>query len=71
MQYITDVSVILSQIAAYCEKNIELHLQTQHVLLLLLLSFNHQNYSQHLTTLHVELTNLPLENPLAYKDLEI
>ena len=33
LQYITDVSAVLSQITAYREKNIELHLQAQRDLL--------------------------------------
>ena len=45
LQYITDISVVPSQIASYRKKT-ELHLQTQHKLLPLMFSFNHQNYSQ-------------------------
>ena len=67
LQYITDVSAFLSQINAYCEKNIGFHLQAQRDLLLLLFAFNYQNYSRYLTTHHVELTNLlPSKNPSAY-----
>ena len=66
LQYITDVSALLSQITAYREKNIELHLQAQRYLLPLLFAFNHQLYSRYLTTHHVELTNLPSENPSAF-----
>ena len=65
----TDVSAFLSQITAYQEENMELHLQAQHDLLLLLFVFNHQNYSRCLTFHHVELTNLPWKNPSVYKDL--
>ena len=68
LQYITDVSALLSQITAYREKNIELHLQAQRDLLPLLFIYNHQNYSRYLTTLYVELTNLPLKNHSAYKN---
>ena len=70
LQYITDVCALLSQITAYREKNIELHLQAQRDLLPLLFIYNHQNYSRYLTTLYVELTNLPLKNHSAYKDLQ-
>ena len=58
LQYITGVSAFLSQITAYREKNIQMHLQAQRDLLALMFEFNHQNYSQYLTTHHVELTNL-------------
>ena len=70
LQYITDVSAFLSQINAYCEKNIGFHLQAQRDLLLLLFAFNYQNYSRYLTTHHVELTNVSSKNPYAYKDLQ-
>ena len=66
LQYITDMSALLSQITAYREKT-ELHLQAQRDLLPLLFAFNYQNYSRYLTTHHVELTNLlPSKNPSAY-----
>ena len=68
LQYITDLSALLSQITA---ENIELHLQAQHRLLPLLFVFNHQNYSRYLTTHHVELTDLPSKHSSAYKDLQI
>ena len=71
LQYIIDVSALLSQITAHREKNIELHLQAPRDLLPLLFVFNHQNYSRYLTTHHVELTNLPSKNCFAYKDLQI
>ena len=71
LQYITGVSAFLSQITAYREKNIQMHLQAQRDLLALMFEFNHQNYSQYLTTHHVELTNLfPSKNPAAYKNLQ-
>ena len=41
--YIHDASKFLSKIAAYRDKNIELHLQTQPELLPLLFEFIHQN----------------------------
>ena len=67
LQCITHVSAFLSQITAYREKNIELHLQAQRDLLPLLFAFNHQNYSRYLTIHYVELTNLlPSKNPSAY-----
>ena len=70
LQYITGVSAFLSQITAYREKNIQMHLQAQHDLLALMFEFNHQNDSQYLTTHHVELTNLfPSKIPAAYKNL--
>ena len=46
-------------------------LQAQRDLLPLLLVFNNQNYLRYLTTHHIELTNLLLKNPSAYKDLQI
>ena len=69
LQYITDMSALLSQIIAYREKT-ELHLQAQRDLLPLLFAFNYQNYSRYLTTHHVELTNVSSKNPYAYKDLQ-
>ena len=55
---ITDVSILLSQITAYRDKEkIELECD----LLSLLIAFNHQNYSQLFHSyLHVELTNFLL-----------
>ena len=70
-EYITDVSALQSQITAYREKNIELHLQAQRDLLPLLFAFTHQCYSGYLTTHHVELTNLPSKSPSVYKDFQI
>ena len=43
LQYITKVNALLSQITAYREKNIELHLQAQRGLLPLMFALNHQN----------------------------
>ena len=70
LQYITKVNALLSQITAYREKYIELHLQAQRGLLPLMFALNHQNFSRYLTNYHVELTNLPLKNLSAYKDLQ-
>ena len=70
LQYITNVSALLSQIIAYHEKNIAMYLQAQRDLLPLLFPFKHQNYSRYLTTQHAELTNLPLKNPSVYKDFQ-
>ena len=44
--YIRDVSNFFSRIAAYQDKNIELHWQAQRELLLLLFAFNHQEQFQ-------------------------
>ena len=63
LQHITDVCALLSEITAYSEKNIELHLQAQRDLMPLLFVFNHQNYSRYITTHHVELTKLLSKNP--------
>ena len=53
------------------QKNIRLHLQAHSYLLLLLFSFNHQNYARYLTTQHhVEWTSLSITKPQAFSDLE-
>ena len=62
--YIRDVSQFLSKIAAYRDKNIELHLQAQRELLPLLFAFNHPNYSRYLTYHHIELKALRTTTPL-------
>ena len=69
-EYIRDVSRFLSRIAAYRDKNIELHLQAQEQLLPLLFAFNHQNYARYLTYHHYELQSLQKENPAAYEQLK-
>ena len=63
LQYITDICALLSEITAFREKNIKLHLQAQRDLMPLLFAFNHQNYSRYITTHHVELTKLLSKNP--------
>ena len=68
--YIHDVSKYLSIIAAYRDKNIELHLQAQQELLPLLFAFNHQNYSRYLTYHHVELQALKHKHFSAYEQLK-
>ena len=61
--YIRDGSKFLSRIAAYRDKNTELHLQAERELLPLLFAFNHQNYSRYLTYHHFELE---ASNPLMH-----
>ena len=56
--YIRDISKFLSRIAAYRDKNIELHLQVQQGFLPLLFEFNHQNYSSYLAYHHFKLQAL-------------
>ena len=63
LQYITDICALLSEITAFREKNIKLHLQAQRDLMPLLFAFNHQNYSRYITTHHVELTKPLSKNP--------
>ena len=69
-EYIRDVSKFLSRIAAYRDKNIELHLQAQEELLPLLFAFNHQNYARYLTYHHYELKSLEANNASAYEQLK-
>ena len=61
--YIRGGSKFLSRIAAYQDKNTELHLQAERELLPLLFAFNHQNYSRYLTYHHFELE---ASNPLMH-----
>ena len=68
--YIHDVNKYLSIIAAYRDKNIELHLQAQQELLPLLFAFNHQNYSRYLTYHHVKLQALKHKHFSAYEQLK-
>ena len=43
--YLRDISVFLSKIAAYRDKSMDLHLQAHRDLFPLLFAFNHPNYS--------------------------
>ena len=70
LEYIRDVSKFLSRIAAYRDKNIELHLQAQEELLPMLFAFNHPNYARYLTYHHYELKSLETNNASAYEQLK-
>eukprot|EP00794_Sanderia_malayensis_P016261 gene16261-17905_t len=71
VKYIKDVSCMLSFIASFREKNMELHLQALQELIPLLFAFNHHNYSRYLTHSHIVLSNMKEEDPDAYDDLSI
>ena len=66
VNYIQNVSSILSQIAALRENNIRLHLQAHIDLLPLLFAFSHQNYDRSLIQLYVKLTSLSIAKPKAF-----
>ena len=61
-EYVGNVSKVLSRIAAYQDKNIELKVQAQREFLPLLFAFNNQNDSRCLTYHHFELQALKSKN---------
>ena len=68
-KYVRDVSAMLSFVASFRERNMELHLQALQHFIPLLFAFNHPNYSQYLTYSHILLSKLKTDDPDAYNDL--
>ncbi len=68
-KYVKDVSAILSLVASFSEKNMELHLQALQHFIPLLFAFNHPNYSRYLTYSHIILSKWKTDDPDAYDDL--
>ena len=70
IQYIKDVSLLLSMVSSVREMNIERHLQAERAFLPQLFAFGHPNYSRYLTYQHVTLSTLEESNPKAWEDLK-
>ena len=69
--YVEDTSAMLSFVASFRERNMELHLQALQQLIPMLFAFNHPNYSRYLTHSHILLSNLKTDDPDAYEDLSL
>ena len=69
VNYIKEVSAMLSFVVSFRERNMELHLEALQHLVPLLFAFNHQNYARYLTYNHILLSNMKTDNPDAYDDL--
>ena len=69
MQYMKDVSLILSIVSAVRENNFEKHLQAERKLLKLIFAFDHVNYARYNTYQHLLLTNLKNDSDDAYNNL--
>jgi len=68
-KYVRDVSAMLSFVASFRERNMELHLQALQHVIPLLFAFNHPNYLRYLTYSHILLSKLKTDGPDAYNDL--
>ena len=70
IQYLKDVSGMLSLIFSVREKWIELYAATERKLSPKLFAFDHINYARYLTVQHVELEKIELNNKDAWEDLK-
>ena len=69
VEYIHDVSALLSLISSVRELSIARHLQAERNFLPQLFAFGHVNYARYLTYQHVCLQDLKSTNPKAWKEL--
>lgn len=70
VQYVRDVSMLLSMVSSVREKNIDRHLHAERAFLPQLFVFGHPNYSRYLTYQHLLLSSLDTSNPKAWESLK-
>ena len=69
VEYIHDVSALLTLISSVREFSFERHLQAERNLLSQLFAFGQVNYARYLTYQHVRLQDLKSTNPKAWQEL--
>ena len=71
MQYLKDISLMLSIVSAVRESHFERHIQAERQFLKLVFAFDHINYARYNSYQHLFLTNMKNENDGAYQDLVV
>ena len=68
IQYLRDISIMLSIVSAVREGCIDRHLQAEREFLKLAFAFDHVNYSRYNSYQHVLLSDLKQKNDETYSD---
>ena len=69
MEYLVDVSAMLSLVSAVREKCIDRHLAAERALIPKCSAFGHINYARYLTFQHIKLQDIKMNNKEAWDDL--
>ena len=69
VEFLKDVSLVLSLISAARDNNFDLHLQAERQMILLTGAYDHYHYTRYLTYQHVLYSNLKHESSPEYRDL--